>query len=408
VKDSNITSFVPKTYVVYIQDYDIVWAISWEMEVKIYSFYVNITGSANSKYAFLGSNWPVKEIILSMLQTISEKFTDNLSDTLSVSCNLCTSKVKILLNMNNPQVTKAFNSLVGTSEAIRLLSINTNSNRHHVRMSSHLTMGNKKWNEWLAGLIDGDGCFKLTKKGYASLEIVMCIRDEHALQIIKNVYGGSLRLRSNSNALRYRLRHKSGLLALINDVNGHIRNSNRLVQLNKICAKYELKLIYPEKLNYDNGWLSGFFDADGTVTINSTNAQLSIGASHKTSELLQPLVELYGGYVYIDRVNSQAFKWYITKREDILNLVEYFKKHPSRSAKKNRLHLIPKYYELLDLEAYQAPEDSFLTKAWINFMYKWDKGVSENKRDYPTSNIEVTNKGVGVHRRSYSTSSIGG
>jgi hypothetical protein len=78
---------------------------------------------------------------------------------------------------------------------------------------------------------------------------------------------------------------------------------------------------------------------------------------------LQPLVELYGGYVYIDRVNSQAFKWYITKREDILNLVEYFKKHPSRSAKKNRLHLIPKYYELLDLEAYQAPEDSFLTKA---------------------------------------------
>jgi hypothetical protein len=81
----------------------------------------------------------------------------------------------------------------------------------------------------------------------------MCIRDEHALQIIKNVYGGSLRLRSNSNALRYRLRHKSGLLALINDVNGHIRNSNRLVQLNKICAKYELKLIYPEKLNYDNG-----------------------------------------------------------------------------------------------------------------------------------------------------------
>jgi hypothetical protein len=41
-------------------------------------------------------------------------------------------------------------------------------------------------------------------------------------------------------------------------------------------------------------------------------------------------------------------------------------------------------------------------------MYKWDKGVSENKRDYPTSNIEVTNKGVGVHRRSYSTSSIGG
>jgi hypothetical protein len=41
--------------------------------------------------------------------------------------SLCTSKVKILLNMNNPQVTKASNSQVGTSETIRLLNINTNS-----------------------------------------------------------------------------------------------------------------------------------------------------------------------------------------------------------------------------------------------------------------------------------------
>jgi hypothetical protein len=82
----------------------------------------------------------------------------------------------------------------------------------------------------------------------------MDIRDEHALQIIKNVYGGSIKLRSGANALRYKLHHKSGLLTLINDVNGQIRNSNRLVQLSKICDKYELDLIYPKRsLDYDNG-----------------------------------------------------------------------------------------------------------------------------------------------------------
>jgi hypothetical protein len=81
----------------------------------------------------------------------------------------------------------------------------------------------------------------------------MDIRDEHALQIIKNIFGGSIKLRSGANALRYRLHHKSGLLALINDVNGHIRNSNRLVQLSKICDKYELTLKYPDKLTYNNG-----------------------------------------------------------------------------------------------------------------------------------------------------------
>jgi len=81
----------------------------------------------------------------------------------------------------------------------------------------------------------------------------MDLRDEHCLQIIKNVYGGSIKLRSSYNTLRYRLHHKEGLLNLINDVNGLIRNSYRLVQLNKICDKYELNLIYPDKLKYRNG-----------------------------------------------------------------------------------------------------------------------------------------------------------
>ncbi len=304
-----------------------------------------------------------------MQQTVSENFNINLLDTLSVSCLLlvklvnCTSKVKILLNMKNSQVTKAFNSLVGTSEAIRLLNTKLKIKRFK----------DIKFSQWLAGLIDGDGSFLLSKKGYASLEITMDIRDEHALQIIKNVYGGSIKLRSGANALRYRLHHKSGLLMVINDVNGHIRNSNRLVQLNKICDKYDLNLIYPDKLTFDNGWFSGFFDADGTITINQTNTQLSISASQKTSELLQPLIDLYGGNIYIDRGSSKSFKWYISKREDILRLIEYFKTHPSRSAKKIRLHLVPKFYELKDLKAPKALEGTFLSKSWQYFNKKWLK-----------------------------------
>jgi hypothetical protein len=81
----------------------------------------------------------------------------------------------------------------------------------------------------------------------------MDIRDEHALYIIKNVYGGSVKLVSGMKALRYSLRHKEGLLALINDVNGEIRNSYRLMQLNKVCLKYGIIMIYPDKLTYENG-----------------------------------------------------------------------------------------------------------------------------------------------------------
>ena len=282
--------------------------------------------------------------------------------TLRVSCSLCASKVKTLLNMDNPQVTKAFNySQVGTSEAIRLLSIDTKlRGRPPVYGGSHHNFKrDEKWNQ-------------LTKKGYASLEITMDLRDEHALQIVKNVYGGSIKLVSGANALRYCLRHKAGFLALVNDVNGLIRSSNRLVQLNKICDKYELDLIYPSKLNYDNGWLAGFFDADGSISINTTNGQLSISIAQKTAEMLYPLVELYGGTIYINK-SGLSFKWYITKLEDILNIVEYFKKYPARSAKKNRLHLIPKCYELKDLKAHKALPGTLLNKSWQYFIQKWKK-----------------------------------
>lgn len=303
-----------------------------------------------------------------MQQTISEELVLYLLGTLILSYIWYTIKVKNLLNYYNSQVTNTSNSLVGTSEAICLL----NKNKRLIHKLSNKDT-DLKLKQWLAGLIDGDGCFLLSKKGYAALEITMDIRDERALQTVKNIYGGSIKLRSNANALRYRLHHKEGFLNLIQDVNGYIRNPNRLVQLNNICIKYNLNLIWPEKLTFDNGWLSGFFDADGSITINKTNWQLSISAGQKTTELLTPLVELYGGYVYIDNGSSKSFKWYITKKQDILKLIEYFKKHPSRSAKNNRLHLVLKYYELKNMKAHQATPETFLAKSWDIFLEKWMK-----------------------------------
>jgi len=105
----------------------------------------------------------------------------------------------------------------------------------------------------LAGVIDGDGCFLLSKKGYASLEIIIQLRDVRCLNIIKQKHGGSIKVRANQNHLRFRLHHKQGLLKIIKGVNGLIRNPIRMVQLAKICEKYEIPFYYPTKLIYDNG-----------------------------------------------------------------------------------------------------------------------------------------------------------
>jgi heme/copper-type cytochrome/quinol oxidase subunit 1 len=70
---------------------------------------------------FFGQIWPF--IFYISQQTICGEFALYLLSTLYISYIYYTVKVKIFLNYNNPQVTKAFNSWVGTSETLCLLSI---------------------------------------------------------------------------------------------------------------------------------------------------------------------------------------------------------------------------------------------------------------------------------------------
>jgi hypothetical protein len=249
------------------------------------------------------------------------------------------------------------------------LSLPTNTNKVGIQNPNDTC---NIFNQWLAGLIDGDGCFQLSKKGYASLEIVMEIRDKHCLYLIKQKFGGSVKSRSGINWLRYRLHHKKGLLELINAVNGEIRNPVRLLQLSKICEKYNIPVIQSSTLTYNNGWFSGFFDSDGSVYLNLKSSQMFITASQKNKLLLDPLVELYGGSIYtLSKV--QAFKWSVYKKEEIIRLLDYFKLCPSRSAKQYRLKAIERYLELRNLKAHLSSPNSILGKAWEQFLLKWDK-----------------------------------
>lgn len=256
---------------------------------------------------------------------------------------------------------------------------------------------NLNFKQWLAGLIDGDGCFTLSKKGYAGLEITMDIRDEQALQAVKNVYGGSIKLRSNANALRYRLHHKEGLLNLINDVNGYIRNSNILVQLNNICIRYDLNLIWPEKLTYDNAWFSGFFDACGDIKlhpsvigplhyeeerlVNNNNSQIVISVINKNPNLLIPYKEFFGGTISI--ISNDRYFWSIVSEEYSLKdqrfdlFKKYVKNHPLRTSRYKKLYLIDKFHSLVKMKAHQSSNNNnpLLNKAWLIFNSKFNRYI---------------------------------
>jgi len=228
-----------------------------------------------------------------------------------------------------------------------------------------------KFNEWLAGLIDGDGYFLLTKKGYVSCEITMDIRDKAALFEIKHKYGGSIKPISGANALKYKLRNKKGLIALINGVNGLIRNPTRLLQLNKLCLKYQIDLKLAKPLTYNNGWLSGFIDSDGSVYLNEKSGQLFISIAQKNIFLLEPLIDLYGGKIY-PHGSIDAFKYVIYRKDQIFNLIDnYLIKHPLKTAKSFRINLAKDFYLLRDYKTNVDQADKY--SRWITFKNKWDK-----------------------------------
>lgn len=285
-------------------------------------------------------------------------------------------QVKIDLLFGNQQVTNTFlvknnklrfsniekNKLVGTSEAIRPLTSN-------ISVCSEVS-----WNQWLSGLIDGDGCLLISPKGYASCEITMGLKDEHALMQIKQKLGGSLKLRSGSKSIRYRLHHKKGIENLLYRINGEIRNSVRLEQLKKMCDKFNINFKKPTPITCNNAWFAGFFDADGTITmsIKNDNPQLTISVSNKKEIDIIYYKNVFKGNIYFDKGSHGSYKWTIQSELHVLEFLNYIKKYPARSNKKQRLFLIPRYYELKKLKAYKAEINSLQFKAWNQFLLKWE------------------------------------
>lgn len=290
--------------------------------------------------------------------------------------------------------------LVGISEAIRLILINIihlninwlNYNIYKLDIHSvryyTTEIENNKFNEWLSGLIDGNGSFNLTKKGYASFEITMDKKDIKVLNIIKQKFGGSIKLKSNGNSYKYKLHNYKGLLNLINNINGLIRNPIKLLQLNKLCYKYNITLKLANPLTFNNGWLSGLIDSDGSIYLDDKSDQIIISINQKNKYLLDPLVDIYGGRVSISNPKNDIYTYSIYRKKEILNLVDhYFSKYPLYSVKSNRCILIKDLYNIKSYK--KLSRDGQPTRGaiipnqdisnnlinlnkWINIKNKWD------------------------------------
>ena len=279
--------------------------------------------------------------------------------------------------------------LVGISEATRLMLISYFSNLLYfftLMFTKHPLLFNNKLEssllkvskpksdpffEWLAGVIDGDGHFNSYKSGRSRFHLVMDIRDKKALYDIKHRLGGSIHIIASGNALRYKLTHKKGLIRLVNGVNGLLRNPIRMLQMNKLCAKYDIELIYPKPLTFNNGWLSGFIDSDGSLYFNEESGRIFISVSQNNKYLLEPLIDIYGGKLDILNPKVEVFKYIMYRKNQLFKLVDnYFDKYPLRTKKSSRVNLIKEFFEVHD---YINSRDISKFNQWISFKDKWEK-----------------------------------
>lgn len=287
-------------------------------------------------------------------------------------------KIKRGMNKNRISDDNEKKTLLDSNPSTRRPSIKSKGsiNKRHYSSTAMISKEQQsdqiQFFEWMAGLIDGDGQFQTTKKGFSSLKIIMGINDKYPLYEIKHKYGGSIKPISGSNALKYKLHNLKGLINLIKDVNGLIRNPARMLQLNRICEKYNINLLEPKPLTRNNGWFSGFIDSDGSIHIDEKSGQLIISVTQKNKYLLNPLQILYGGRIQILR-SKDAFIYSIYRKQEILKLVDgYFKNFPLKSSKTSKIKMIKEFYLLSE---YRDLNINYINEfnQWVTFKDKWDK-----------------------------------
>jgi len=252
------------------------------------------------------------------------------------------------------------------------------------------------WNQWLAGIIDGDGYLAIqTSNNVAVCEITMPLEDERLLFKIKQKLGGSIKLRSGSKALRYRLSHKKGMEDLLLRINGSIRNTIRLIQFKKLCEKFNIIYLKAKPLTLSNGYMAGFFDADGTIFIGVTKTspehsilpgiggkitrlqnsrghnQLRIEISNKYRENLIFFQEVFGSGSIRAVTHGQKDLNHIYRIHDIELFLNYISKYPLYSVKMQRASRVKSYFELKRIKAHLADQLSIKRKAWNAFCKKW-------------------------------------
>ena len=78
-------------------------------------------------------------------------------------------------------------------------------------------------------------------------------------------------------------------------------------------------------------------------------------------------------YRFANNKNATALKWTVSKKSDVLYLIDnYFHWNNCVSAKNKKFGLVKQFYYLSSIGALSAPEDSVLGRSFNQFARRWE------------------------------------
>ena len=129
--------------------------------------------------------------------------------------------------------------------------------------------------EWLVGLVDGDGCFLVSKKHYTSLEITMDLSDKSALCSIK--IWTEPRCRLIVYLVIYRIWIKVNQQVTNLYLNNYTQSAGNLCNIYSTSTS-ETTRMKSSNIKYNNSinnnwltWFIGFIEGDGCFTAYNNN-----------------------------------------------------------------------------------------------------------------------------------------
>jgi len=254
--------------------------------------------------------------------------------------------------------------------------------------------GNEKRSifEWLTGLIEADGGFYVSKKGYPSCEITMASKEIQSLYKVKKLCGGKVQIRTQSNAVRWRLHSTKLIRVLLPLLADHFHTEKTFLQFLNVwkasqCSKNQSsneigldrsRILHQrnQKISRKSAWFAGFFCGDGSLYINPRNFQITLSLSQKTRPILELIQETFGGHVYKD-IAWDGYVWQISDRKGSSKPCNL-----QGSSKPCNLQGLQEVLDYFDIFSLQNPRKEAQRQSVLRFLRYKDRGDHLNENHH--------------------------